>query len=441
MDSSAMRFRWTSTLLTILPFVLPLYLIRFKIAFLPTTVLELYIGSLFGAFLFEGCAQAIINGWKNLGHFRFPLIAWLITTLIAVFVSPSLVTGLGLWRAYILEPALIFFILCSVRAFSPSQTELSSASRILANRITQSLFLVTLIVTGWAVIQFVTGRGIPHPWDVSIAAGRRATGPFPYPNALALFVVPIGALALTKLSSLRSILPFVTVIAAFLACLLARSDGGLIALSAATWLTLFLSPPFSVPNTRYSIPVRKILIAVTTLVLLLIALIPKLHQPILRELTFQNWSGKVRMYMWRDTHAMLKDHWFLGAGFGGYPTVFKPYQRTTGIEVFQYPHNILLNFWSETGLPGLLAFASILLAWIYSLFRLVPSPYSIRHTRYAILYLPLLTILIHGLIDVPYFKNDLAIISWLLIWITIQFSTPSVPSSPTLAGSPSTTHE
>ncbi|MBP6945600.1 O-antigen ligase family protein [Patescibacteria group bacterium] len=439
MDSSAMRFRWTSTLLTILPFVPPLYLIRFQIAFLPTTVLELYIGILFGTFLFEGRSQAIINGWKNLGHFRFPLIAWLITTLIAIFISPSLITGLGLWRAYILEPALIFFILCSVRAFSPSQTELSPASRLLANRITHSLFLVTLIVTGWAVIQFVTGRGIPHPWDVSIAAGRRATGPFPYPNALALFVVPIGALALTKLSSLRSILPFVTVIAAFLACLLARSDGGLIALSAATWLTLFFSPPFSIPNTRYTIPIRKILIAVTTLILLLIALIPKLHQPILHELTFQNWSGKVRMYMWRDTRAMLKDHWFFGAGFGGYPTVFKSYQRTTGIEVFQYPHNIVLNVWSETGLPGLLAFASILLIWVYSVFRRSSSVYAIPDSRYPILLLPLLVILIHGLIDVPYFKNDLAIVFWLLIWITTQSSTPSVPLSPAPAGSPSTT--
>lgn len=438
MDSSSPRFRWTIALLSALPFALPLYLVRLTFGPLPTTLLELYLGVISLVFLFEGRTQAIVNGWKNLGHFRFPLIAWFVTTLIAVVVSPNTVTGLGLWRAYVLEPIGIFFILSSLSS--------SQARPILSRRLSKNLFLITIFLTLWAVIQFVTGLGIPHPWDVSIIEGRRATGPFPYPNALALFVVPIGALALTKLSSLRSIrdtryaiLSFTTVIAAFLACLIAHSDGGLIALGAATWLTLFLSYPFSIPNTRYSIPIRKILIAVTTLTLLLIALIPKLHQPILRELTFQNWSGKVRMYMWRDTRAMLKDHWFLGAGFGGYPTVFKPYQRTTGIEVFQYPHNILLNFWSETGLPGLLAFASILIAWVYSLFRLIPSPYSILDSRYPILLLPLLTILIHGLIDVPYFKNDLAIVFWLLIWITIQSSTPSVPLSPMPTGSPSTT--
>ncbi len=419
------RTRWTTGLLSVLPFVLPFYLVRFKFGPLPTTALELYLVILFAVFLFEGRIQGVAEGGKHLGRFRLPLIAWFVTTLIAACISPNILTGLGLWRAYVLEPIGVFFILSSLS---------SSQSRpILSHRLSQNLFLITLILTLWALVQFITGHGIPHPWDIPIAEGRRATGPFPYPNALALFVVPIGALALTKLSSLRSILPFVTVIAAFLACLLARSDGGLIALSAATWLTFFFSPPFSIPNTRYSIPVRKILIAVTTLILLLIALIPKLHQPLLRELTFQNWSGKVRMYMWRDTRAMLKDHWFLGAGFGGYPTIFKPYQRTTGIEVFQYPHNILLNFWSETGLPGLLAFISILLVWVYSLLR--------SSSRYWILSLPLLTILIHGLIDVPYFKNDLAIIFWLLIWITIQSSIPSAPSSPTVSGSRLTTHE
>lgn len=415
------RTRWTTSLVSVLPFALPFYLVRFKFGPLPTTALELYLVILFAIFLFEGRAQGVVEGWKNLGRFRLPLIAWFVTTLIAACISPNILTGLGLWRAYVLEPIGAFFILCSLSS-SPSRP-------ILSRHLSKNLFLITIILALWAVVQFTTGHGIPHPWGVSIAEGRRATGPFPYPNALALFVVPIGALALTRLSSLRSILPLVTVMAAFLACLLARSDGGLIALGVATWLTLFFLPPLVIRDTRYAIPVRKLLMALTALTLLLIALMPKLHQPILRELTFQNWSGKVRMYMWRDTRAMLKDHWFLGAGFGGYPTIFKPYQRTTGIEVFQYPHNILLNFWSETGILGLIAFAGILIAWAT----------CIRRSNRSRL-LPLLVLLIHGLIDVPYFKNDLAILFWLLVWITIQSSTPFVPLSEARAGSPLTTH-
>ena len=63
----------------------------------------------------EHGVQGVWDGWKGLEWFRSPLLAWLVTTLIAVFVSPSLVTGLGLWRAYVLEPALVFFILKSIQ--------------------------------------------------------------------------------------------------------------------------------------------------------------------------------------------------------------------------------------------------------------------------------------------------------------------------------------
>ncbi len=424
----------TIRLLGWLPLTLPFYLIRFKIGPLPTTLLEIYLGVLFVVFLVERGAQGVWDGWKGLERFRSPLLAWLVTILIAVFVSPSLVTGLGLWRAYVLEPALVFFILKSIQyPVSSIQNEDKKSSIALDTRysildtICRNLFLVTIALTVLAFVQFITGWGIPHPWNVAIAAGRRATGPFPYPNALALFVVPIGALALTRIfvvvdprvDSYRfragtwirhyNILPILALISAFISCVLARSDGGLIALAAATWLALIFQKPF-----------RRYVIAGTAVIALLSALIPAIHQPIIRELTFQNWSGKVRMYMWRDTRAMLKDHWFFGAGFGGYPKVFKPYQRTTGIEVFQYPHNILLNLWSETGLLGTFTFIWIIAIAIVSSIQYPASSDEVRvHTRYLYL-LPLLTILIHGLIDVPYFKNDLAIVFWLLVWITTQ---------------------
>lgn len=382
-------------LLEYLPFVLPFYLVRFKGGPFPTTLLEVYLGLIIAAFLYEEGIEGIRRGWSNLGRFRSPVIAWFVATLLAVFASPSLWTGLGLWRAYVLEPLVIFFILNAV-----------TIDRI---RFIRHLFLTTIALTVWALVQFMTGKGIPHPWNVAIDAGRRATGPFRYPNALALFVVPIGAYALSLVgvdgvhpSDRRSdrahaVRPYVvgTIAASFLAVLLAKSDGGLIALGFVTWLVLMLQKRF-----------RPWIIAATCLGLLATALVPAIRKPIIHELTFQGWSGKVRMYMWRDSWAMLKDRPLFGAGFGGYPTVFKPYQRTTGIEVFQYPHNILLNFWSETGLLGVLAFMWILFVWV--------RRFTITDPRCAI---PLV-ILIHGLVDAPYFKNDLALLFWILIWLT-----------------------
>jgi O-antigen ligase len=94
---------------------------------------------------------------------------------------------------------------------------------------------------------------------------------------------------------------------------------------------------------------------------------------------------------------MLADRPIQGAGLGAYPTVIKPYHKATWMEIFQYPHNILLNLWSETGLLGILAFTWMCFTW----FRL-------SKLRLPLL-LPLIAILIHGLVDVPYFKNDLAL--------------------------------
>lgn len=405
-------------LLEYLPFIAPLYLWRFQLGPLPTTFLEMYIGFTVLVFLYEQGREGLHRGWSRLTRFHAPLLTWLAVTFIAVLASPSLWTGFGLWRAYVLEPAIIFFILHAVSS--------SLDKRIFM----RNLFIVTLLVTLYALIQFLTGYGIPHPWNVAMGAGRRATGPFPYPNALALFVVPIGAYALTEIvsriesresnerseaargsapdSTARYLAP-AALIASFLAVLLAKSDGGLIALGAVTWLALF-----------FQRRLRWWLVSVTLLGVFIAALIPAIRMPLVHELTFQGWSGKVRMYMWRDTKAMLKDHWLFGAGFGGYPTVFKSYQRTTGIEVFQYPHNILLNFWSETGILGVLAFAWIILTTVSSIRT---------HDSYA-RYFFLVAILIHGLVDVPYFKNDLALLFWVLVWLTCSQTDQAQLSSP-----------
>jgi O-antigen ligase len=240
----------------------------------------------------------------------------------------------------------------------------------------------------WALFQFVTGFKIPHPWDVSIADGRRATGPFPYPNALALLVVPIGVYAFARRAWAVSVL-------AFLSVLVAHSDGGIGALAIGCWFVL-------VCDKRW----RKWAIGAAAIGLLAVALIPQIQKPFVAEFTLQGWSGQVRLFQWRETWQMLQDHWLLGAGFGGYPAVFAPYHHATAIEIFQYPHTILFNFWSETGLFGLLVFVWVIATWV----RL--------GWRHPAMLAPLLAIVVHGLVDVPYFKNDLAIAFWMLAFLT-----------------------
>ena len=108
---------------------------------------------------------------------------------------------------------------------------------------------------------------------------------------------------------------------------------------------------------------------------------------------------------------MLLDHPAFGAGLNAYPQTLAPYHDNTLYEIFQYPHNLFLNIWTELGLLGLIAF--FWLAWLIIRTavhgRLKSRPYVLA------LFAALLAMTIHGLVDVPYFKNDLSVLTWILI--------------------------
>jgi O-antigen ligase len=71
---------------------------------------------------------------------------------------------------------------------------------------------------------------------------------------------------------------------------------------------------------------------------------------------------------------------------------------------------ILLNFWSEIGLFGMISFAGIC-AYIFGLgLKILKKNIFFG----AALLASLVIIFIHGMVDVPYFKNDLAMLFWVI---------------------------
>ena len=398
---------WIKRGLWLLPWMTLTYGIRFKIGPLPTTLLELYVLGLIavwvGWWLSRGQLVAMVKASaQRSGSWSILIHVWMAATLVAVFVSPSWWTGLGLWRAYVLEPVLV-----SMVAF------VTLREREDWKRLWQSAYLTLPFLMLVGLGQFVTGWGIPHPWNVSIAAGRRATSVFRYPNAFSLYMVPIAAMAMAELVPLvrrrswkEAILPAVAVLSAWIGLGLARSEGGMLGLLAASWVVLMTVRAW-----------RPVILAGTLLVAAVGALFEPLRTVIVREVTFQGWSGRVRMWMWQDTWKMLKDHWLFGAGFGGYPVVFAKYHSKPFIEIFQYPHTILFNFWSETGLLGVATMMYLMGKWLVAGIR-------IWKKEGLLVLAPLIAILVQGLVDVPYFKNDLAIYFWLFVVFAMWMSLP-----------------
>jgi O-antigen ligase len=402
-------WKWPERVFGLLPLILPCYVIRTSIGPLPTTLLELMIGSMTVAWILikireqrSDRASLLTRLFPITSRLSIPIGLWLIVGLISIFVAQDHLSALGLYRAYFIEPILIFAIGCSIIA--------KKERTVFVRRLLSAMAFVIIALAGWCVIQWVTGFGVPYPWN---QPGQfRAVGPFPFPNALALFVTPIATLLFADLirgwkTRLERIIPAwlsaVGFASSILVILLAQSDGGLIALGCASFLALLLNKKTRIFG-----------VGLAVACIILVGSIAPLRERAETVLLFREWSSKVRITMWKETIEMLKDRPILGAGLGGYPDAIQPYHLSANwMETFQYPHNIFLNLWSETGLIGVFVFGWILVGWATSTKK---DPCAKHDAR---LILPIiLAILVHGLVDVPYFKNDLAILFWLLILMT-----------------------
>lgn len=374
--------------------LLPTYLIRFDLFGIPTTALEILFGILFLAWLFRREKRFVdIAGWRLL------VLAWLVVATVSVFVSPDIVSALGIWKAYFVEP-VVFFIMANDLLRSEKDRD-------------TVLFVFAwsaVAVGGLAVLQRWTGFAVPPPWDGT--EGLRSTSFFGFPNAIGLYLAPlvplfVGGLVRCRrvhgsLVGGRTLLLFAAVILSFAALILAESEGAQVAV-----LMALLIMGFTFPKSRW----WTVGVAVLGAVVLLMT--PSVRPAIIEKLTLEDWSGRVRKEIWVETSRMLKDRPILGAGLAGYPVAFAPYHEAGHIEIFQYPHNVILNFWSELGLGGLIVFSLIIVRFFRDAYRngcdlKDPDPFTVSLSG------AMIAILVHGLVDVPYLKNDLAFQFWIV---------------------------
>lgn len=366
--------------------LLPTYLLRFSLGPLPTTFLEGCFWMLFAGFLWR--ERAVVLRDVRSRNFLLGVGAFFTLSAASLLVVPRehLVSSVGLWRAYLLEPALLFFMLRY--AFTDARVALQSF-------LSMAMSAFVLAVVG--IFQYRTGLGIPAPWDVEL----RITSVFDYPNALGLFLAPVlSALlvfaALTWKSRALYQRVFLTGVSCALAAgiVLAKTEAALVAVPASLFFFLLLSPAFS----------RKQKITSVALAILGLAAACS-FTPVREKLLLQDYSGGVRLSQWRETAQLLADHPIAGAGFGYYPVLLRSYHADWQFEIFQYPHNILLNVWVELGALGVCSAALVFVL-------LAKRVWERRHEPLVLAAgIAILSMCIHGLVDVPFFKNDLAMMT------------------------------
>lgn len=365
----------------------PTYLLRFSIGPVPFTLLEALILALVAVWAVRGKwrhAKSIPRPWV---YGAGGLIA---AATLATVVAPDLRAALGALKAYFVEPILLFLV--AATSLKTADDRRSLLAWFVAGAVFASLV---------GMFQFVTGAGLPVPWDLE----RRVTGPFPYPNALGLYAGPatiIAAVLAAQEAGRARMAWTIAALLCFVGIVLAQSEAAVGSVVAV----LFVASLFSRTLRRFTVPA-----AIAGL--LLIAVIAPLRNIAVQKLTLHDTSGNVRRLQWSETWEMLKSRPIVGAGLNGYPATLMPFHHRPDIEIFQYPHTIVLNVWTELGLAGLAACAGIF-ALVFAAARRAWRDHG-RETAGVAVLVAFSGMLIHGLVDVPYFKNDLSALTWLLL--------------------------
>lgn len=400
---------------------LPSYLIRLRFAGLPMTFLELAVLILFATWLFKkGRWKRIdIFFWRRTENavpkpFRMPLALILIGSFLGMVVSANQPHAFGIFKAYFVEP-ILFLIVFVYEVRTRKELE----------RVFLLLGALTILVGLIALWQYLTGAGILNPFWAN-PLHRRVTTFFGYPNAASLLVGPIVAFYLGYLlkanAPLLKIYMVLVIIFGLIVIITAKTAGALLAIATIMWLILFLYR-----NTR------SLIVALSVIMITLAINTSQLQggwtqfrDRVARDyLDLRASSLEIRISQWKETIRLIADRPIFGAGLAGYQQAVQPYHRHQFLEIYLYPHNLILNFWTEVGLIGLVGFVWLLVATGGGIARIRRR--ENLYFKYGLL-LAWLVILIHGMVDVPYFKNDLSVLWMLFVGATISSTQLSATS-------------
>jgi len=229
-------------------------------------------------------------------------------------------------------------------------------------------------------------------------------------NAVALYVIPLtalaGALALHA-SGVTRVAGALFFVIGVLITVLSFSRGGYLALAAVS-LGLVLSSHRRLP-----------LLGLGVVAAAGLALIGPVRTRVLIE-THNVYGNTIqsRLDLWSATLKLISQRPIFGAGLSGFHDRIAPYFTHLHTQAnFIDPHNIVLNFWVETGLLGLVSMAWILGTALVSGWRGWRSPGTGWRPYELGTLLAMVAVIVHGMVDVPYFKNDLSLEFWTLVGI------------------------
>jgi O-antigen ligase len=134
-----------------------------------------------------------------------------------------------------------------------------------------------------------------------------------------------------------------------------------------------------------------------------------------RKVSPNQGGDSIRLDIYRYSITMVKENPVFGIGLGSFQQKIDQISATDanfqqfGIPYALHPHNLFLAMWLNLGLAGLAVFIILLWQIIQNLFKDKTEPFL-----KSCIFATLIAVLVHGLFDTTYFKNDLSAIFWLI---------------------------
>jgi O-antigen ligase len=371
---------------------LPLYLVRWRYGPLPTTLLETLI-------LVTGVVYVVArwrDGWRRpiATPLDIPIVLLLLAGAISVLVPSDHRTALGLYRAFFLEPVVIFYVGADLLRRPESLRRVIVALAIGST-------ILTLLNIG-AFLQAFAAH--------TVKVGSAPTALYGDANFVAMYLEPVAAIA---------------------AGVFIYSQGWW-RWMAAVWLgisTLALLLTFS----KIAYLAVAVLAAAAILMLrhwrwpalagfLLVGLVVS-QVPLVKERwLYASDSLAGRVEIWEAAVRTLLAHPIFGVGLGGFHYLYRDRQEQP------YPHDLWLAMWVEIGLLGVLVFAFIFIGLLVRGLRAWPRTSGIHRAALWGAILSLVMWAVHGVFDTPYFKNDMSVEFWVVAAITVTAAWSVAPT-------------
>ncbi|HAT73744.1 MAG: O-antigen polymerase [Candidatus Moranbacteria bacterium GW2011_GWF2_36_839] len=367
-------------------FLIPLYLVKIKIGFLPTNALEIIILGIFLLWIFfdkekikardffiEYKRYVIFSGMMFLG------------VLLSTFFSGNSTESWGIIKSWFLVPIMLFFLI--ERIVEKEKAEYAFWAYFF------SATMVVIISLGYLILNQLTYDG-------------RLAGIFNSPNYLAMYLAPAIIIALEQWQNLKRNFKNIIIL-----CLSSILVAFYLTYSYAGWISVIVAIMI-IMIIKNKISFKKIGIIIAIFLLLFLS---QLNSKKLTDILSANPRSSLssRSMIWQASEKMIENNFVFGIGPGNFQKTYLEYQKfyPPYLEwAVPHPNNLYLTWWLYGGILGVIGFFGLVFFFLRDVLeKSKKEPKQVLFVALGIM----LVILIHGIFDTTYFKNDLAIIFWL----------------------------